>query len=66
MEITIHICEKKTKQHEKGSMRADILQDANRYWSTVDIKSEKAMIRIGGVTIISKIKCGGIKGPSDR
>ena len=42
-------------------MRTDLPKDADRYWSTVDVECEKAMIRIGGVpTIISKINGGGI------
>jgi hypothetical protein len=41
-----------------------IPKDADRYWSMVEVKCEKAMIRNGGMrTIISEINRGGIRVP---
>jgi hypothetical protein len=45
-------------------LKADVRKDADRSWSTVDVKCEKRMIRISGggqYNIISEINRGGIR-----
>jgi hypothetical protein len=46
-------------------LKADVRKDADRSWSTVDVKCEKRMIRIGGggqYNIISEKSIAGASG----